>query len=893
MVSNTPLLTVPNATLNFTSQAGATPAAQTVNITSTGTALSYAVTQSANSPWLSVPNAGTTLAPLSVSVNPAGLTPGTYSATVSVTSATPGSTAQSFLVVLKITNDAVVTSSVSSLTFPYQIGQVVPPAQSFKVTSSTGDPLNYTASLATTTCGSTWLLVNGATTSFSGVTPPNDTFTVSVNTTGLTAAATCSGTITVNATNPRTNAAAVGSPLTIPVTLFVSTTAQLVLSPATIQPFTMAVGGQFPAPQAIGVTSTNTDVLNYQVAIQPQNSWLSVNTSGGSTGSSSLLVISATPVNLAAGTYHGTVTVTATGPGGAAVADSPLVVPVTLIVTGGSLTVSATDLNFAQIQGGPAPASQTVNIGSVGQSLNYSAVANSNNAVNWLSVSPASGNTSSSGALTVTVDGSKLTAGNLYNGTISVSSPGAGNSPATINVHFKIDSGTLTVPTTTLTFTQAAGGAAPAAQTIAVTGSPVALNFTAATATQNGANWLSATPTTGTTPGNVSVQVNGSSLAVGQYNGTVTIASAGAAGSPTSVPVVLNVVATAVLSASPTSLSFQFIAGQTTAATQSVTITSSGSASSVPFTVQAQPDGTVGQWLIASPTSSAAPATIQVSVSSNTPAGTYTGRLVISSPNAITNLTVPVTLTVLGISKPVLASVANAGSYFKDAVSPGENIVIFGTGVGPDALVLGSVVNNAFATTAGNTRVLFDGVPAPILYASSVQTSVMVPYGVKGRPTTSIVVEYFGLQSAALTYNVVSAAPGMYTQNSQGTGPGAILNQDGVTTNTASTPEKRGNVVAIYMTGEGETTPQGVDGAIIPAVQSALKKPTLPVSVTIGGLDAVVTYAGSAPGLVSGVMQVNAIIPAGVGLGAQPVVVTVGTVKTQTGTGTPTVVVGQ
>ena len=285
--------------------------------------LSYAVAQSPNSPWLSVPNAGTTSTPLTVSVNPAGLAPGTYTATVSVTSATPGSTAQSFLVVLKVTNDATISASLSALSFPYQIGQAVPAAQNVKLTSSTGDPLNYTATLATTSCGSAWLLLNGTTNTVSSVTPPNDTLTVSVATAGLSAAATCNGTITIAATNPRTNAAAAGSPLTIQVTLFVSTTAQLVATPANLQPFTMSVGGNFPAPQTITLTSTNTDVLNYQVAIQPQNSWLSVNTTGGNTGASNVLVISATPIGSPAGTYQGKVTVTATGPGGAAVADSP------------------------------------------------------------------------------------------------------------------------------------------------------------------------------------------------------------------------------------------------------------------------------------------------------------------------------------------------------------------------------------------------------------------------------------------------------------------------------------------------------------------------------------------------------------------------------------------
>jgi len=656
----------------------------------------------------------------------------------------------------------------------------------------------------------------------------------------------------------------------------------------------MAVGGQLPAPQAIALTSTNTDVLTYQVAIQPQNSWLSVNTTGGTTAANNILTISATPISAAAGTFQGTVTITATGPGGAAVADSPIVIPVKLVVTGGSMTVSASDLNFEQTFGGSAPASQTVNIGSIGQPLNYTAVANSNGAVNWLSVSPASGNTSSSGTLTVTVDGSQLSAGSLYNGTITVTSPGAGNSPATINVHFKVNGGTLTVPTTTLSFVQAAGGGPPAAQTIAVAGTPVPLSFTVGSSTQNGVSWLSATPASGTTPGNVSVQVNAGTLAVGQYTGTVTITSAGAAGSPASVPVVLNVVTSAVLAASPTSLSFAYVIGQTVPAAQNALITATGAAGAVPLSAQAQVDGTVAKWLSVTPATGNSPATFSVSVATaNLAAGTYNGRIIVSSPNAVTPATIPVTLTVQAIPVPVVNAVGNAANYTSAAVSPGENIVIFGTGVGPATLISASVANNTFPTTLGNTRVLFDNTPAPIIYASSGQTSVMVPYGVAGRSTTSIVIEYSGVPSAPLAYNVVAAAPGIYTLNAQGTGPGAILNQDGITINSAAAPEKRGNVIAIYMTGEGQTNPQGVDGAVIPAVASALKKPVLPVTVTIGGVDAKVEYAGSAPGLVSGVMQVNVTIPATAPLGTQPVVVTVGTFKSQSGASAATVVVAQ
>jgi uncharacterized protein (TIGR03437 family) len=57
----------------------------------------------------------------------------------------------------------------------------------------------------------------------------------------------------------------------------------------------------------------------------------------------------------------------------------------------------------------------------------------------------------------------------------------------------------------------------------------------------------------------------------------------------------------------------------------------------------------------------------------------------------------------------------------------------------------------------------------------------------------------------------------------------------------------------------------------------------LPVSLTIGGQTAKVIYAGSAPGLVAGVMQVEAIVPSGAGSGAVPVLLTVGTATSQQG----------
>jgi uncharacterized protein (TIGR03437 family) len=895
-IFNTAQLNVPNADLSFFYQIGTSaPASQSVNISATSGVLNYAVVPGSYNPgastgWLTVPGAGNTGAALPVSVNPAGLPAGTYTAVVSVTSATPGSSTQVFKVILKVSNDPILVANASALNFPFQIGQSTPAPRTVTITSSTGAPLNYTSSLATTTCGSSWLQAINTNNSMTGTTP--DTLTVAVATAGL-AAGTCNGTLTINATLPGTGAAVANSPVSIPVTLYVSTTAQLVVAPANIQTFTAAVGNQAPPSQSVTLSSTSSDVLSYSIAFQSPGNWLSVNTLSGTTAANNVLTLSVNPAGLAAGVYSGSVTVTATGPGGAAVADSPVIIGVTLNVTSGTLTLSATSVSFPdQTLGGTAPALQTVNVGSSGQALIYSAIANSNNSVAWLSVSPTSGNTSTNGILTISADPSKLPAGS-YSGSITVTSPGASNSPQTITVNIKVNPGTLSAPTTTLVFTQAAGGAAPAAQSIAVSGSPVPLNFTVATtAISGGFNWLSATPSAGTTPANVQVSVNGGSLPVGQYTGTVVIGSAGAIGNPTTIGVILNVVTPATLTASPTSLAFAYTLGLAGPAAQNIAVSAAGGTGSVPLTAQAQFTSTgAGAWLVVTPASSTAPATFVVSISTaGLAAGTYNGSIVIASNNALASLTIPVTLTVQSIPAPVVSSVANAASYSTGAVSPGENIVIFGSGIGPATLAQATVANNVFPTVVGGTRVLFDNVPAPVLYASNGQTSVMVPYGVAGRATTSLVVEYSGVQSAPIGYNVAPAAPGIYTQNSQGTGPGAILNQNFSVNGTAN-PEKRGNVIAIYMTGEGQTTPQGVDGTVIPAVVSALKYPNLPVTVTIGGIPAVVAYAGSAPGLISGVMQVNVTIPLTAPTGTQPVIVTVGTANTQSGASAATVAI--
>jgi uncharacterized protein (TIGR03437 family) len=99
-----------------------------------------------------------------------------------------------------------------------------------------------------------------------------------------------------------------------------------------------------------------------------------------------------------------------------------------------------------------------------------------------------------------------------------------------------------------------------------------------------------------------------------------------------------------------------------------------------------------------------------------------------------------------------------------------------------------------------------------------------------------------------------------------------------LTVNGANNPESKGRIIVIFATGEGLTSPPSVTGAVTTLTPPIPKVPqNVPVAVTIGGQPATILYAGEAPGLVSGVLQVNAVVPTSiVGSGPMTVLLTVG-----------------
>lgn len=221
----------------------------------------------------------------------------------------------------------------------------------------------------------------------------------------------------------------------------------------------------------------------------------------------------------------------------------------------------------------------------------------------------------------------------------------------------------------------------------------------------------------------------------------------------------------------------------------------------------------------------------------------------------------------------VLSIVANAANYNADAVSPGEIVALFGANMGPGSIVTLQVANGTVTNSLAGTQVLFDGVAAPMIYTLKGQVSAVVPYTLAGKTSTQVQVQFQGSVSNTLTVPVRAATPAIFSLDSTGVGPGAILNQDN-SLNSTGNPAARLSVIAIYCTGGGITTPASTDGEVIGGASFVLAQTTV---VTIGGVNAVVKYAGAAPGAVAGLTQINVEVPAALTPAlAWPVIVKIG-----------------
>ena len=869
-VQGTPTVNASPAQLSFGYQLGTSgPVAQTLTLSSsTGANVSFTASAQSTSAscgsWIVLnQNGGATPSTLSVQVNTSGLTAGTCTGNITISAPTASNTSIVVPVSLLVSTMPLIQAPSTGPTFTYQLNGTPPAPQSVQITSSTSG-LNIEAAASPDNNGPNFLEV----TPTSGTTPQSLTLTVTPTVLAGLGPGTYTETVTL------TGSGAGNSPQSFDVTLTVSSNPTLIGSLQSLN-FNYQVGQTAPSNQAITVTSSGAP-LNYQVAVNTTNctGFLKATPATGSTyGTQNQVVVSVSPTGITPQVCSGNVTLTVPGS-----TSSPLVIPVTLNVSNSALlSVSQPAINVTAIAGVVSPSVQTISVTSTNSTaLTFLATASTNPVgLTWLAVTPNSGNTPNN--LQATINPTGLAVG-VYTGSITVSSSTSGVPALTIPVTLTVYASTAVATPTTLTFTQAAGGAAPDSQSVQIAGVPSGTTIGVIPTVLSGTGWLTATASGDT----VTVTAIGSQLAQGTYSGVVTVIVPGAGASPLYLPVALNVTAaTSAITLSTSSASFNVQAGSmSTPVPQSIQVTSSTAGTSVPFTTSFVPS-TGGNFVTVTPSSGNTPATLTLSVneavSSMLAAGTYSGGVQVASGTGAIQ-TVQVTLVVSAAGTPVVLAVVSGASLQPGAVSPGEIITLFGNGIGPATPSTGTPFNpsgGTVATTLANVTVTFNNVPAPLIFVAPGQINAIVPYEVAGLTSVPVVVENNGTPSAAFTVPVTAVTPAIFSLTDEGSGQGAILNSD-TSVNGSGNPAAPGSIISIYATGEGVLVPAGTTGCISGGTLP-IPKPVEAVSVTIGGQPATsIEYAGEAPDSVCGLLQINATLPSSLAAGAQPVVLTIG-----------------
>lgn len=200
-------------------------------------------------------------------------------------------------------------------------------------------------------------------------------------------------------------------------------------------------------------------------------------------------------------------------------------------------------------------------------------------------------------------------------------------------------------------------------------------------------------------------------------------------------------------------------------------------------------------------------------------------------------------------------AIANAAGGPASPVSPGQLMALYLEQMGPSPDQAATLdPTGRLPKELGGTRVLFDGQPAPILYAGQYQINVQVPKSLEPGRETRIQVFYNGVPSNRIQVSVVTAAPELF--HDPRTRTAIALNENG-TRNTAAEPAAQGAIVVLFATGTGTTTPGGEDGTPAKAPHPIL---TNPIQLKANGREAEILFAGEVPGFI-GLTQINARLP--------------------------------
>jgi len=759
-------------------------------------------------------------------------------------------------------------------------------------------PLSFSSSLAglvyTISTDSQWLTVTPA----AGSMPQQ--LQVTADPTGMKAGS-YSGKIIINAPGASPSA------MTVSVNFTVQTAAPAALSVGSGSMTFSFVTGAAAVSQPLAIANLGSGSIDYSITTcGTGSSWLAISPASGTAtattpGAASLTI---TPGQLAPGTYICALTIT-----GPAATNSPLTVPLSVLVAspGTQLVLSQAGLSFQSVVGGGAPLARTFGILNGGQgAMNWSASASTLSGGPWLSISPSKGSVSAPltdvSQVSVSANPAGLAAGTYY-GTIRVNNATDTSQPAQIvtvalNVLASSSGAKPDVNPSGLVFTGQTG-TNPGSQSFSLANlGTQTLTFTSTRQVAAGDQpWFVHVPTSGTLPPNqpvnIVVQPDFSSLTAGTHQAGITLAFSD--GSSLNIVVLATVNATpsatgALLpeaSCTPSSLNFTPTGSQ-----QSLTVTLGQSANIQVVVTDNCQNFITGAGNTASMSVGFSNQDPQVNLTPlPTPQGAWQGSWTPHNAPAngsvtlhlVGQVTTPryflgsgsLTATVVSPSapQPIIApgAIVNSASFQPGVpVSPGAIITIKGTGLADGT---GVNLTPPLPLSLANTQVMLGGHALPLLYASSGQVNAQVPVDLPVNTQQQIQVVRSGtVPSVADQVGIAPASPAIFTVSQNGAGQGAITDSFTGVVKDATSPAAIGDFLSIYCTGLGAVTPPVLDGQ--PAGANPPSSTNNTVTVTVGGVNAPVSFSGLSPGY-AGLYQINIQVPPGVPPGNQQVIVSV------------------
>ncbi len=661
-----------------------------------------------------------------------------------------------------------------------------------------------------------------------------------------------------------------------------------------------------PSSQSVGVTNLGGGTLEFtaSVASKSGGNWVTLSRDAGAatTARPDTISMVANPAGLSHGTYSAIVSI------GSPSTDETEEVALTMTVSPARQTVllSSTGMTFTAVQGGGIVPPQKLAVLNSGQGeMGWTVVTSTlSGSRGWLLASPEGGSSGPTGLapeVEVSVNPLGLPAG-VYYGRVLVIARGADNSPQSVSVVLNIlppfsNPGPVVLPAG-LVFTGVSGGVSPGSQQVLVYNvSDRPISYTSGRLTLDGKNWFVHAPGNATVspdvPTRVVVQPDVSGLSQGVYRGVLTLLFSD--GSVRTVSLLFVVTASGSAPASKDGEGTRRDAGGCAPARLLPIFTSLGVDFNVPvgwpaalemrvvddcgepfvsgfvgaaFTNGDPPIALVplrdGRWAATWVVRRLTNSGVTISAIAEVP-GTPL-RTVVALPGAIRGNSATPLVTP--------GSVSNAATLRPGLpVAPGSLISLFGT-----KLAEGEKASprSPLDLVLAGTTVAIGGRPMPLQFVADGQVNAVVPYDVPVNTTLQLVLANGATITVPEAVVVAGAQPGVFTKDGSGRGQGLVyLLRDGAPGALAEkgTPAGVGDAITIVCAGLGAVSPDIEDGTA-PA-RGAVHSVVKPVSVTIGGVDADISFAGLST-LGAGLYEVRVTMPAGVAPGElTPLVVTV------------------